>query len=535
MFRKTDAAGIAEEAALTTVLNDRRRFIPYFRAVEEYAYANNLVIAGEAATGLLLEAPLDKDGYHYEVLADKALVHVRAIADALLGLEPEGLGRFVYARTVVPRRLFVIFVDERALFTLRELPAHRETQISRVVIPSVRPARFARREGGRALELYCVGPELRLIGTYAALSDPAQASAWPELLATEARLRALFLKEIQPKIDQAVALGGEEAEESSAGLKDLVRALLRDYVCRTGLVLVGTYAAAAWGADLSGRPPLRLQVVTSNPFRAEEESVRKIAAGLGLGVEASVSSVKVPTDSGLQRMTLYLSPGPGREKREAFLDVFDTGARELVPFADPGGRRGGRQGARRRGARKAPRARALPPPPNKARLGTFFVLLRFCLVDVWTIQLLLQISVISPSYARQRLESLVGVFRAVAAEYAAAAEDPERFAQVFPDPEQDAPLQGFVGSYLDPVIAQKRASHAQTAAGNKHFQDYYPARGGKPPPSLPAGSSPGAPSGRRRGGAPGRGGGPSGGPRPRQARDRGRRGGKGKEKEERDG
>lgn len=477
MFKHTDAAAYAEEAALTAVMADRSRFDAYFRAAEEYGFANNLVVAGEAATRLLLGAPFDKDFYSYELLADQARAHAhaRAIAKIFATIDPEGVGRYAHLRIEIPSQVFVIEVDERPLFVLRALPTRKAACLASAIIPSFRPARFASTgRGNRApLQIRCVGPEIRLIETYAALSNPDRAASWAGLLGAEKRLRALFASEIEGKIEKATAEGGA-AGTSPAAVRDLIRALLRDYVCRAGLVLVGPYATGLRGGNflvqshVRGTP--RIQVVTDRPLADEAAAVRAVADGLSLKVEVSVSPVHVPSDPDLQRMTMYVTNAGDR--RVPFLDVFDTGARELVPFTAarlscP------MAGGRPPSARGRQAAQALTPPPG-ARLGTFFVLLRFRLVDIWSMQLLLLIGAVRAPFTRQRLGDFVRDFSGVAAEFSRAAADPARYAEIFPEDTGD-----YAGDHVNPVIAGKRARFVRQKSAPR-FVDYYPAREPRP-------------------------------------------------------
>jgi hypothetical protein len=233
-----DLAIAAAESPDGAVMRDRRRYVPFFEAAERHAHDRGMIVGGEAATLLLTDAPLGPSDYFYELYSGDALADARALTEAFYAIAPEGLGRYASMTTSVPQKEFRISVDERPLFRVKALAVHRGARAADVIVPSIRPARFAR-AGGVALPLRCMGPEIQLIAVYAALSDPSRASDWSSLLRAEEGLRALFEEEFGGKILTAVAAatgGGSSAA--------LVAALVDEYVPQDGHVLVGSHAVA---------------------------------------------------------------------------------------------------------------------------------------------------------------------------------------------------------------------------------------------------------------------------------------------------
>ncbi len=437
MYASLPAVELAIEAAEAeggAVERDRRRFVPFFEGAEEYAAQKGMIVGGRAATLFLLGAPLGPSDHLYEFYSSNALADARALADLVHARAPEGLGHYAVMTTRVPQQEFEVAADERPLFRVRALAVHRGARAADVVVPSRRPARYARDAAGRPLELLCMGPEIQLMDVYAALADPSRAADWPALLEEEEGLRALFFGEVGDKV--AAAVGGGAAGRPAPPAAALAEALLAEYVPRTGHALVGSRALAAAAGAQRGRG--RLQVVTENDFADEEKDVARVARRLGLRVEATVNDPRLPTDERLRRMTVYLVG----ERREPVLDVYNAAAHRLVAFS-PGA--GGR-------------------PP----LGSPFVLLRFLLVDAWTIQLLLRMGAVAAPFARQVLGETVRDFGAAARAYRAAREAGD-FEAVFPA--------HFVGRFVDPAIAAKRERHrAGSGPGRRFYPPYYPAK-----------------------------------------------------------
>lgn len=473
MYSAIDAAGIAEASAEKAVMDDRLRYAPFFEAAERVAHDRGMTVGGDAGVLLLLGHELGPDDFLYEFFSDGALADARALADAVYAADPGGLGHYANMRTNTPQKDFTITVDERPLFRVKALAVVRDARSADVVVPTLRPAYFAKDSGGEPLELQCMGAELQLIGVYAALTNPARASGWERLLRVEDALRKLFVAETRGKFAHVVGGGraakkdddGEDGPDADgedgpadAATPRLVAALQKEYVPRSGHVVVGTGG--------------RLQLVSANRFSDEEAAVGKIARRLGFRVQSASNDPKVPTDARLRRMTFYnLRPGA---RREPFLDIYNAGEYEVVPFVGPsedvagGGTRGREKAVRRRYC-----------PPSGERVGTFFVRLRFLLVDMWTVQLLFRLGAASAGYARQVLEDLLTDFDAVSGEYVRARDAPGSagYHTLFPpDPCQ------YIGRYEDPAVHQKRARQCQ-AAGPRgkqttHFP-YYPARKGR--------------------------------------------------------
>lgn len=493
MYTQLDVVADAEGRAQSAALRDRERYQKFVEAAEQFAAQNELIVGGASATRLLLGAPVALDSFQYDFYSGQALSAARALGDALHAVDPQGLGHYVTVLTKTAGHFFVIEVDGRAMFTVTSLPVYRGVRTADVVIPSHRPARFA-----KGAELACTGPEIQLMGVYAALCNPDKAGAWGGLLATEARLRALFAGEIRAKIAQAVARTGGGAPPRT----ELVRALYREFVAGPDRVLVGKAAAALLG----GRPPggERIQVVSVMPLEREAAAVAEIGKRHGVEVQWVVNDPKIPTDPRLRRMTLYAVQGhaPGA-RREAFMDVFNAAAHELIPFvtagaamAPRGGRDAGRRFEHRRGPRRADADEGAAPgradrgrrdrgrdrgergdhgawaPPAGTKLGTPFVLLRFRLADMWTIQVLLQMGAINAAFAKETLHDMLQDCEAVAAHYTrvldGAAANPEEAAA------QLLPLANYVGRFGDPDIALKRAAPA------RFFAPYVPAAGARP-------------------------------------------------------
>ena len=206
---------------------------------------------------------------------------------------------------------------------------------------------------------------------------------------------------------------------------------------------------------LSRKGAPRLQLVTANRLEDEEAAVKRVARRLGLTVETTTNDPKIPTDTRLRRMTMYRIQKGAR--RAAFLDVYNTGEYEVVPAA--------------------------PPTSAGARVGTFFVRLRYLLVDIWTMLLIHEMKMADGRFTRTVLNRFIAEFERTSAAYERAfrAATPDTLAALFPTKTDD-----YIGRYVDPAIAEKRQNYKnaqreylKTGSRRRGYWPYYPARKAK--------------------------------------------------------
>jgi hypothetical protein len=520
MYTQLDVVGDAETRAEAAALADRLRYKVFIEAAERFAAENGLIVGGAAATRLLLgdpgrpsaPPPLGLDSFQYDFYSGRAPAHARALGDAMYELDPQGLGHYTTVITKVPGSLLAVAVDGRDLFTITALPVHRGVRTAEIVIPTPRPAQFATKGSAPALplQLACMGPEIQLMGLYTSLCNPGLAGEWSELLATEASLRALFGREIRAKITEAVSRAESPRVGGAARRGAFFRRLYEKYVTGADRVLVGSAAEAI----LAGRPlrleDERIQVVSASPLDAEGREIAALAKAEGLEVQMTTNDPRVPTDPRLRRLTVSLTEGRGG-RREPILDVYNAAAHELIPYvtagalggaqaAGPqalGGRRGKRQHFRREREPSAspqpqsqpqpqpqsqPQPQQSPPrgsapgwhPPAALKVGTPFVLMRFRLADMWTMQVLMRMGVVNAAYGSSTLHEMLAGYEAAAGLYerilATAAANPE---SVEAAAAQLLPLSLYVGRFEDPGLALRR--EALGRAGVRFYPPYLPA------------------------------------------------------------
>ncbi len=484
MYTLLDVISAAEARAETVAFKDRVRYSRFVEAAEHYAAAHELIVGGASATRLLLgdptgsgvPAPIGFDSFKYEFYSGSAPTHARALADALHAVDGAELGRYVSVRTKVPGHLLTVEVDGRDMFSLTALHVRRGVRMADVMIPSRRPAQFAKDDAGRAVMLLCAGPEIQLMEVYATLCSPARAGAWGELLATEAALREIFRREIGPKLAGVVGglvpplegggtLPNSRSRVAASGAREFgtraaLRATLLKWAGGPSRVLVGCAAVAMVASQGPGGtkqshptprtgPASHLQVVSATRLETEAEELATLAHRLGVEIQWTISDPNIPTDPRLRRMSVHALFGG---QRELVLDVFNAAEYELVPYS----------------------ASVDASVDASIKVGTPFVLLRFRLADMWTMQVLLKMGVIDTKFAKSVLHAMLTDYTAAADAYdvmiaSSTAGDMEA------SRDRILPLEDYIGRFEEPEVALKRA--AQNAPDAKFFAPYMPVMG----------------------------------------------------------
>jgi hypothetical protein len=443
MYSSFDAVGIAVRAATGpggAITKDREQFSKYFARGEKYIHDENLVVGGAIATKMLLGRPIGYEAAVYFLYCTHARTAARGLVDALHQVDPDGLGQYARTDPVGSGRTFDVMIDGRPLFRIHSLAVHRGAHIVDLIVPTTCPAYFAKDPKGKPLGIPCMGPEIQLIGTYASLSNPSKAGSWPELLEARRLLGAMFAKSVQSKVKKVLSGGGPSIMMRSRDR--LVAALLEEYVTRAGRVVVGTYAIDALGGTRSGHP--RLQVVAEGGLKDEERLVSKIATRLGFSVQSTHNDPKVPINACLRRMTMYITRDG--ERRVPFLDVFNAGEYELVPFWTQADAESPVLPVQ--GGRPHPKGPALSA---EVAIGTPFAVLRFILVDMWTILLLHRMDMASSDYANSVLRGMLGNVKSTDLVIARLVND-HKFTTLFP-----LSVERYIGHHTDPMVEEKRA------------------------------------------------------------------------------
>jgi hypothetical protein len=470
MYTRLNVVHDAEVRAAACAVADRQRYSKFMAAAEDAGGKLGLIVGGAAATKLLIGNPTDGsqpppveiDSYYYEFYSSNIVADARALGKIMYQLDPDGLGHYTTVITKIANYLLTIDVDGRTLIAITALSSNRGLDTAEVIMPSYRPAQFARDSNSVPLQIACTGPEIQLMSLYAALSNPAEASSWVAHMRSERTLRVIFKREIYTKISDAVAeirgLTSARMGPAEGLIAKLMLSLCNRYATGPGRVVIGPVAVSIMTDSLLTHGA-RLQVIAVSSLESEARDIEAVAKQVGVEVQWTVNNPNIPTDPRLRRMTVSVITAG---HREPILDVYNVGSFEIVPYVlVKEVVRGGRK--------------PLKPsiePSGDLKIGTPFVIMRFRLADIWTMQVLMRMKVVSASFANNMMRQMLREYEDVAvhidslvmaAEHGGAAVANKIF-----------PQGSYVGRLEDAQLALKRA-----AKKNPKTKFY-------PPPYMPA-------------------------------------------------
>lgn len=473
-----DQVGAILGTAETIIQAERENWSFVYQTVEEYVAAQTqfdidqgIFIGGSTGVDLLLGKPRTLSDYTYHLYSRHALTHVNELTNRLaevtgkrLGAIPELLDKarsaykaeetgdrgaqkltsaladpkIVVMKTSLPYQRYLILIDSRQIVQMTSLPKGSAAIVKPALVPGF---------GGN--KVYVISPEVQLLDLYRTLYSPAKAAEWKTALHDEINL----YQHLKQRLDSLKAgddiVGGKDRAQSSA--QKLV--LLSNWVVNGPMILIGEYGIQLALGQFSDDQRAMLQVIVDQPLEETMNQAKTIVLKAFPSAKCtySIKPLVVMQDFRLQRAAL-------RVDDHEVLYAYNCGAYDLVPFnmaiRGSAGAKGG-----------------------VIRVGNPFVLLRFLLVDFWTVRLLASEGHIDQNYARLRLDSIVRQLLLLRSKISEMDEKSQTMSvgdkflrqggllRIFAaDPDS------YMGTYEDEIQAQKN----ELKKGARRFGDYYP-------------------------------------------------------------
>lgn len=418
-----------EQAELSgsKISNDRKKYEKFYDVLESYISENNVIVVGKLGTKLLLYQPLDLLDYQYEIISKTPEYDAKSIAKLFYGIDPKNISKYTYVSTKIKNKRYEIVVDNRQLVVINSLDTLKGVNGFDLIIPAERPGYFAKDSEGSCVNLKVFDNELQLINIYSSIIDPLNASDYVELMEFEAKLRDIFLEETGYKIKDFIKKykGGNESKHCNLSHKTIVQMLLEKFVFRTGHVLIGQYAIDVLRYNIQPDSikydkSFRLQIISSNDIKEDKKRVIDMVKDLGCTCYGVINNPNVPTDSNMRRLTFYIDRKDG--KREILMDIFNVCRYQLIPHIN--------------------------------KIGTVFTIMKFTLVDIWTIQFLFRLNPASKKFTIQLIDQLINNYKLSASilrKQLEKANNNKDFHLIFPTQPSD-----FIGCYIDELTAHRR-------------------------------------------------------------------------------
>jgi len=197
-------------------------------------------------------------------------------------------------------------------------------------------------------DILFLGNDILNVAILEKLCSPIYVKEWSELKLNEVNFS---VKGIDGK-----TLKSDIVETKS----DVIKLIYEKFICDSDYVLIGSVA-------ISGNISHRLQIITPNLFEDDIEKLKEV-----VDFKYDIIDLKFITNYRLKRMTIHVNG-------QSIMDIFNCAQYELVPYY---------------------KISSKQYKGKFIKVGTKYVLMRFRLIDFWSIKVLLYDKKIDLSYAK---------------------------------------------------------------------------------------------------------------------------------------
>jgi hypothetical protein len=285
-----------------------------------------------------------------------------------------------------------------------------------------------------------MSPELEIIDVYHKLYSPEEADNWPDLVATESRLYNLLMSRVKASIFGGAKEPAARSPEDITDLQYLKYLVLSEFCCEfiKDYVVVGHWALHAVEASREENHRMKssiekIQIITAIDINnAIEEIVNFLGRYTNARVVSRIQDLHIPKDFRINRCTIYVGvPGKNGEiKEKAFMDIFNCGNFELIPYV-PVSLKTQYGSMIREEPRKFDRARRFDKSRGFDRtrkfkkhrrgggvscilkIGTPFVLLRFLVIDLWVLRMIHEMGHLTADMLKTKTKYILHVIESI--------------------------------------------------------------------------------------------------------------------------
>ena len=417
MYDKVNILSNLLPAAEDYVLkNDRMTFSKYFIAAEEYCITNNILLGGKVGLDLLVNIPLHKDSFMWELYCEDTYNNTLGLTNVLYEVEGAA-SRTVSMQTNIKHKEFTINISGRILFKVYSMDRYRQIPLIKLMGPAVRFGYFT----GKEMKL--ISEEMQLIDIYRSLYSPGKVDLWKQYMDYEDKIYNLIKENLTEK--STVELTKEGGAEKIT--KDFIEELLFSSIIKDQhTVLIGDYAMNYLNLEDS---PSRIQIITDKSI---DEINSIISKTLNKIVVKSVAyNLNLPNDFQITKHTIYLVTN----EQVPVMDVFNCSSYELIPYKKI----------------------------NKIKIANPWVILRFKFIDLWVLKIILNLGTDNPEYIKSRSKNII---------YSADKLRNFIINKIKDDPFYLFQLDNYNGIYTNETVQKKKLIKA---IGHR-FPIYYPAK-----------------------------------------------------------
>jgi len=353
MYLNYNLDELADDVNEFIIANDRMLFAPIFKTIEEYCIKHNLIIGGDVGLDLQMDKPLNRDSFSWQLYSTRSFEDAKNIANEIFKTKSPHVDVTTTALdTKIKYKEFEIYVEARLILKIFQLDKYDGVSIMQVLKPATRVGYFTKKP------IACMDSTLQLVNIYRKIYSPKYTSNIASLLETEASIfDKAMLKTGSGTIGDSTAASNDEIIGGSASIisidasnTDANISAYDAFVMSLNCVVVGDYAMYKHGLL---KNPKKLSVIVDWPVDEYEKRLTQNAPSVmrGTVVKKYKKFINLSNDFQLMKYTVKVG--------DKSIDVYNSTTFELIPFIDLDG----------------------------IACGTYWVLLRFLAVELWSTKL----------------------------------------------------------------------------------------------------------------------------------------------------
>lgn len=343
MYHTYNLEEIIDESKKQVLGFDRLLYRQFFETIEKNIINNDMILGGEVGIKLLIDAPLDKDSFYWEIYTINPFEKAKLLADELFNTySPHIPTDTVSLRTDIRHREFTIMVNGRFICKIYGLQKYRNIPINNIINKSYCHGYFTKEL------LPLISEEMQLITIYKILYSPSHCAEWRQYSQYESKLYEKVKDTLAVRFIKTV-IGAEDKKTKYGFVVDLLLARAKSGV------LIGDYAINKICPKVV---PERLQFITSENIDIMCSEVNKQLSFEGnYKITSTEYDQFIFDDFRLTKHSIYLL---ANAKQLLVAEVFCTTTYELIPYHIY----------------------------DTFKCGTPFVLLRYAFIELWSTKLI---------------------------------------------------------------------------------------------------------------------------------------------------
>lgn len=421
--------------------NDRSLYVLFFIALEKFCVNNGIIIGGEMGINLLVDSPLTKDSYTWDLYTENPYNIAKKLAQALYCAKPPHVNsKYITMRSDLRHQEMTIIINTRQIIKIYNMDRYRNINLAKLMGPASRAGYYSHNK------VLLIPEEMQLIEIYRTLYTPAKVGQWKSYLEFEQKIYSLIgnLKKKVLKTGGAISVNRAVIDQI----------LLEKIIAGSDNVLVGDYALGYLGSTLTQSP--RVQFISSM-------HVADLAAAIGIEINKQLPnlqlygykvtfikySLNLPTDFQITKHTLYINFD---KEQIPIVDIFNSSIFEMIPYWIVG---------------RIDQVKLSKPLLSKTikpiKIGNPWVLLRFRFIDLWVLKLITKINDQESKFLNNKILFLLNSICSLRK---------LTMSQLNNDPSRLFQITDYTGVYISETVAKKKLIKKT----GERFAMYYPVK-----------------------------------------------------------